>query len=282
MSERRREPGAATEERTGGARPRVVVVGGGISGLAAAWFLHRDGAADLAVTVLEGSPRIGGKLRVSEVAGVPVDEGAESLLLRRPEASTWPRPSGLGDDLEARRDARRGVWTRGELRPIPSGTVMGVPVDLRALARTGLLTAAGARPRAASTPGCPAPRLAGDVAVGDVRRRAGWAARSSTGWSSRCSAVSTPAAPTSSRCDATVPALCAARPRRPLAARRRPARPRSSRRGERGAGPVFGGTARRRGPAAGSRSPGACGDAGVTIATGATVRELHRRTGLGG
>ncbi|MGZ4631091.1 MAG: oleate hydratase, partial [Actinomycetes bacterium] len=56
----------------------VVVVGGGISGLAAAWFLARDGGRDLRVTVLEGAAQIGGKLRVSEVAGVPVDEGAES------------------------------------------------------------------------------------------------------------------------------------------------------------------------------------------------------------
>ena len=57
------------------ARPHVVIVGGGISGLAAAFFL-RDEA--VRVTVLEGSPRLGGKLSVSEVAGIAVDEGAEA------------------------------------------------------------------------------------------------------------------------------------------------------------------------------------------------------------
>src|SRR5919107_2690357 len=61
----------------------VAVVGGGIAGLATAWFLTRGGG--VRVTVLEGAPRIGGKLQVSEVAGVPVDEGAEAMLARRPE-----------------------------------------------------------------------------------------------------------------------------------------------------------------------------------------------------
>jgi oxygen-dependent protoporphyrinogen oxidase len=50
----------------------VVIVGGGIAGLAAAFFLRDRG---LTVTVLEGSSRLGGKLAVSEVAGISVDEG---------------------------------------------------------------------------------------------------------------------------------------------------------------------------------------------------------------
>ncbi len=58
-------------ERTN-ARPHVVIVGGGISGLAAAFFL-RDEA--VRVTVLEGSPRLGGKLAVSEIASSRVRKG---------------------------------------------------------------------------------------------------------------------------------------------------------------------------------------------------------------
>ena len=67
------------------ATPRsVAIIGGGISGLAAAFLLRDRG---LAVTVLEGSPRLGGKLAVSDVAGVAVDSGAEALLARRPEGT---------------------------------------------------------------------------------------------------------------------------------------------------------------------------------------------------
>ena len=67
-----------------GSRRRVAVVGGGVAGLAATFLLK---GAGLAVTLLEGSPRLGGKLEVSEVAGVAVDAGAEALLARRPEGT---------------------------------------------------------------------------------------------------------------------------------------------------------------------------------------------------
>ena len=66
----------AAPERT------LVVVGGGISGLAAAWYAA---AAGWRVTVLEASARVGGKLQVRELAGVEVDVGAESMLVVRPE-----------------------------------------------------------------------------------------------------------------------------------------------------------------------------------------------------
>jgi protoporphyrinogen/coproporphyrinogen III oxidase len=121
----------------------VVVVGGGISGLAAALELGRAAAAHrsaVRVTVLEGSDRVGGKLRVSDVGGLAVDEGAEALLLRRPEGTALATEAGLGPDLVAASTTAAAVWTRGRLRPLPRGTVMGVPTDLRALAASGLLT----------------------------------------------------------------------------------------------------------------------------------------------
>ena len=79
-------------------RPHVVIVGGGISGLAAAWRLARL-RHDVDITVLEGSPSVGGKLRVSELEGIAVDEGAESMIATRPEAVALAREVGLGDDL---------------------------------------------------------------------------------------------------------------------------------------------------------------------------------------
>jgi protoporphyrinogen/coproporphyrinogen III oxidase len=121
----------------------VAVVGGGIAGLAAALFLARHGGDALRVTVLEASPRIGGKLSVSEVAGIPVDEGAEALLVRRPEGAELVRLAGLGDELVAPVTMAASVWSAGALRPVPSGHVMGVPGDLRALAASGLLSLRG-------------------------------------------------------------------------------------------------------------------------------------------
>src|ERR1700753_3902451 len=104
-------------------RPRVIVVGGGIAGLAAAYFL-RDVAE---VVVLEGATRLGGKLSVSELAGVAVDEGAEALLARRPEGTDLAAAVGLGEGLTPAAPVGAAIWTRGELRPLPKRQFMGVP-----------------------------------------------------------------------------------------------------------------------------------------------------------
>ena len=78
------------------ALPHVIVVGGGISGLAAAWYLTQGPNGPRAsVTVLESSPRFGGKLAVQSFGGVPTDTGAEALLAARPEAVALCRELGL-------------------------------------------------------------------------------------------------------------------------------------------------------------------------------------------
>ncbi|WP_113698744.1 protoporphyrinogen oxidase [Nonomuraea lactucae] len=130
-----------------GNQAHVVVVGGGISGLAAAWHL-RQGAhalrgASVKVTLLEGSPRIGGKLLASEVAGLMVDAGAESMLARRPEGKDLARAVGLGDELVSPGTTRAAILSRGTLRPMPKAQVMGVPADLAELARSGIMSAGG-------------------------------------------------------------------------------------------------------------------------------------------
>ncbi|WP_030664993.1 protoporphyrinogen oxidase [Streptomyces rimosus] len=118
----------------------VVVIGGGISGLAAAHRLLGGGAR---VTVLEASGRLGGKLRAGGIAGVPVDLGAESMLARRPEAVELARAVGLGDRLQPPTTATAALWTRGALRPMPKGHVMGVPGDLDLLAASGVVSPEG-------------------------------------------------------------------------------------------------------------------------------------------
>jgi oxygen-dependent protoporphyrinogen oxidase len=136
-------------------------VGGGISGLAAAFFLRDRG---LDVTVLEGSPRLGGKLAVSEVAGVAVDEGAEALLARRPEGTELIGALGLGGRLVSPGTTAAGIWTRGRLCPLPRRQFMGVPADLDALEDSGILSAPGLA-RAREDLARPPTRRDGDVSV---------------------------------------------------------------------------------------------------------------------
>jgi len=143
------------------ARPHVVIVGGGISGLAAAFFL-RDEA--VRVTVLEGSPRLGGKLSVSGVAGVAVDEGAEALLVTRPEGTALIAEAGLGDQRTDPGPTSSAIWTLGALRPLPRRQFMGVPSDMAELARSGVLSADGVA-RAGQDLELPPTARDGDVSV---------------------------------------------------------------------------------------------------------------------
>jgi len=142
--------------------PTVAIIGGGISGLAAAFFLRDHGVT---VTVLEGSPRLGGKLAVSEVGGVAVDEGAEALLARRPEGTDLIAAVGLAGRLELPGTTAAGIWTRGRLHPLPKRQFMGVPADVAELQSSGILSDAGLA-RAREDLRLPVTPRDGDVSVG--------------------------------------------------------------------------------------------------------------------
>jgi oxygen-dependent protoporphyrinogen oxidase len=128
------------------ALPHVVVIGGGITGLAAAFHLKDE---PVRVTVLEGAGRLGGKLSASDIAGVAMDEGAEALLARRPEGIELITAAGLGGDLVPAGVTSSAIYTRGALRPLPRRQFMGVPADVDELAATGVISPEGvARARA--------------------------------------------------------------------------------------------------------------------------------------
>ena len=105
---------------------RVVIVGGGITGLTAAWEVTRL-LPDATVTLLDAADRPGGKLRREPVAGVALDVGAESLLARRPEALDLASDLGLADDLVHPATTAASIWSRDQLHPMPPGTLMGIP-----------------------------------------------------------------------------------------------------------------------------------------------------------
>jgi oxygen-dependent protoporphyrinogen oxidase len=139
----------------------VAIVGGGVSGLAAAFFLAGE---PVRVTVLEGSPYLGGKLSVSEIAGVAVDEGAEALLVTRPEGTGLIAEAGLADQRVAPGTTSSAIWTRGSLRPLPRRQFMGVPSDMAELARSGVLSGEGVA-RASQDLELPETARGGDVPV---------------------------------------------------------------------------------------------------------------------
>lgn len=149
----------------------VAVIGAGITGLSAAWELVAAGATS--VTLLEAADRVGGKLVIGEVAGVPVDAGAESMLAVRPEALRLASEVGLKPSIVHPATRGASVLSGGHLRPIPIGLVTGVPTDLRALAASRIMSLRGLlRIPVDQMMGRPA--LTEDVSVGEfLSRRVG-------------------------------------------------------------------------------------------------------------
>ena len=112
--------------------PRIAVVGGGVSGLAAAHRL-RTALPDAEIVLLEQTDRLGGKLRTAKLAGREFDLGAEAFLARRPEVLRLAEELGIAGEVVHPSGASARVRAGGRIHPLPAGGVMGVPSDPEAV-----------------------------------------------------------------------------------------------------------------------------------------------------
>ncbi|MCA4744415.1 NAD(P)-binding protein, partial [Mycobacterium avium] len=96
------------------------VVGGGISGLTAAYRLRVAAGDDAVITLLDPAPRLGGILRTEPVGGVPMDLGAEAFVLRRPELPALLSELNLTGRQRVSTGARPLIYSRGRLHPLPT------------------------------------------------------------------------------------------------------------------------------------------------------------------
>lgn len=147
---------------------KVVVAGGGIAGLAAAYALARAGAA---VSLVEGAPALGGKVATDRVDGFTIERGPDSFLTLRPAALALCRELGLADEVTAplAPDAVF-IWHGERLVPIPAGTGLGIPTRFTPFLRSPLFSARD-KLRAALEVVVPAQARGGDVAIGPFLRR---------------------------------------------------------------------------------------------------------------
>lgn len=148
----------------------VAVVGGGITGLAAAHALMRaakEGNASLKVSLIEADSRLGGKIRTERIAGEAVDVGAESLMIRGEGALALCDELDLVDDLVRPLRMTTSVWTRGRLREMPPGLLSGMPAGTWPLLRSGILSPVGIG-RAALDLILPKGERSGDRSVAEV------------------------------------------------------------------------------------------------------------------
>ncbi len=124
-------------------RASVVVVGGGVAGLAAAWELSggaRPGADPPRIELLEATARVGGPLAVGPLGDQEIDLGPDGFLARRPEATTLVAELGWEDRLIAIATSGASLWLHGALHAIPRGLAVGVPTSSAVLAELGGLS----------------------------------------------------------------------------------------------------------------------------------------------
>ena len=118
------------------------VVGGGISGLAAAYRIRALAGPAATIKVFDPADRLGGVLRTETLAGQTMDIGAEAFIARRPEVPALLAELGLADRQISPTGVRTTIYSQGRLHPLPAGTVNGIPGSAAAL--SGLVDAATA------------------------------------------------------------------------------------------------------------------------------------------
>lgn len=147
----------------------IVVVGGGISGLATAYYL-RSGSAE--VELLEGGDRFGGNIRTERVDDFLFDVGPDSFLRTRPEALQLCRELGLEDEMIVPGPAGRGVYIArdGRLERMPEGLALGVPLNLGSLLDCSSLSPVG-KARALFEPLVRSRKNGSEESIGGFMRR---------------------------------------------------------------------------------------------------------------
>jgi oxygen-dependent protoporphyrinogen oxidase len=172
--------GDLSEPAESGSIGHVVVLGGGITGLAAAHrLLHARGAPapDLRITLVEAGDRLGGKIVTERVDGFVIEGGPDSFLATKPRGIGLCAELGIGDrsHVQGVRTQRRRAFVlwRGRLHDLPEGLSGLVPTRLGPLARSSLLSPLG-KARVALDTLLPTRRTPGDESLGGfIRRRLG-------------------------------------------------------------------------------------------------------------
>src|ERR1700730_6207372 len=119
----------------------VVIVGGGIAGLSAAYELPRH---HLPFVVLEAGGRAGGVILSEEIDGYTIDAGPDSLLVQKPDGIALCEELGLGSELVPTKPPRLAYIQRGgRLHALPAASVLGIPTQVAPFLRTTLFSWAG-------------------------------------------------------------------------------------------------------------------------------------------
>lgn len=124
----------------------VAIVGGGITGLTAAYYLQkaiREQKLDINYVILEAADRLGGQVQTEYTNGFVIERGPDSFLARKTSASRLAKEVGLEGDLVRNQTGQSYILNNDHLYPIPGGAIMGIPTKLAPFVTTSLFSPAG-------------------------------------------------------------------------------------------------------------------------------------------
>jgi oxygen-dependent protoporphyrinogen oxidase len=159
-------------------KPHVVVIGGGISGLSAAYYLKQDSQKHnkpLSITLVEADQRLGGKLLTDQVNDFTIEGGPDCFLRQKPWATELAMALGLKDNLMGTNDHQRKIYVlnKGRMTPMPEGVMLIIPTRIMPFVLSPLISWPG-KIRMGMDWFIPKYQGEGDESVGDfVRRRLG-------------------------------------------------------------------------------------------------------------
>jgi oxygen-dependent protoporphyrinogen oxidase len=161
--------------RGSGQPDRLVVIGGGISGLSSAFYLLREAekrGRSIQITIVDPSERLGGKVNTLKRDGFVIERGPDSFLARKTPIIDLAYDLGIEHELVGTNPGAKKTYIlhRGKLYPMPPGLVLGIPTEIAPFAKTGLLSWPG-KLRALLDFVLPARREEGDEALGDFLSR---------------------------------------------------------------------------------------------------------------
>lgn len=154
-------------------KKRVVIVGGGITGLSAAFYMQKKAREEnlpIEVMLIEATNRLGGKIQTVRRDGFVIERGPDSFLIRKKSMDTFAKDLGIGEDLVRNATGQAYILVNGRLQPIPGGSVMGIPTKVGPFLKSDLFSLAG-KLRAAGDFVLPRSGIEGDQSLGHFFRR---------------------------------------------------------------------------------------------------------------
>ncbi|CAM3478986.1 protoporphyrinogen oxidase [Paenibacillus lupini] len=154
---------------------RIVVIGGGISGLSSAFYLQREAERQgkkVQITIVDGAPVLGGKINTLQRDGFVIERGPDSFLSRKLPIIELAKELGIENELTAQNVNGKTsyIMRDGKLHPMPKGMVLGIPTNLDTFMQTTLLSDEG-KERSLKDLEMPSEAPEGDESLGDFLSR---------------------------------------------------------------------------------------------------------------